>query len=741
MTEKPKTALLLIETLNRGGIENVLLRLIPKLKEEGWSSTIVTLRDGGEMLSEYERAGITVLPLKQTYFLSLTTLFKTYKQIQLVQPDVIVTTLFKADVIGRLFLRFVTRKPVIPYLVTTYNHPRYWIARFFEWLTKPLATYYIANSEAVQTFYENHLGVKSGKIVVAPNGVDIDMFQNANATLVEKELNLAPNAFVVTCVANLAPNKGQADLLAAFDQAFANNPLTFLLLVGDGKEREALTNQRELLLSKERIFILGRRTDVPALLKLTSVFVLPTLFEGMSTAILEAMAANKAIITTDIPENRVLLTHQKSALLIKPRDRKALAQTLTVLYEDSGLRERLSQEATRYVKKNYSITQMAQAFALIFNTLYHSRPQAKVVHVIGSLDIGGAENLLLKMLPLLNRGAFEQVVITLFRPGELAPKLEAKGVTTINIGMHNFFDIKSLHKLNAEVKKQNPGLIITYLFHASLIGRLYLQQRTAVPVIPFLRSTYNFPRYLPARLFERMTKGYVSHYFANSEAVKDYYVKNIGVQPDKITIIHNGIDTSVYDHVNGKRVKDELKLPNNSIIITCIANLAINKGHAYLLEAFETVFKRYPNAYLLVVGEGHERKNLEYQAKNYLSYSHILFLGHRTDIPEILAIATIFVLPTLFEGLSNALLEAMAARCAIITTNIPENKVIIEHNKTGLLIPTKNSAALSAALLDLINNKDQQNQLGTHAHSFIKKHFDLNTISHELEQALHVYAK
>ncbi len=739
---RPKTVLLLIETLNRGGIENVLLRLIPKLQGEDWVSVIVTIKDGGEMFAEYEQAGIKVIPLNQRYFLIPQTLRAINREVKKLQPDLIVTTLFKADVIGRLFLRFTARQPIIPYLVTTYNHPRYWIARVFEWLTKPLATHYIANSEAVQKFYAIRLGVKKEKIVVAPNGVDTKMFQEADDDNVRSVLHLPPNAFVVTCVANLAPNKGQADLLAAFEQSFHDNPNAYLLLVGDGKERATLTAQRETLSTKDRIMLLGRRTDVPSILKLTTVFVLPTLFEGMSTAILEAMAAGKAIVTTDIPENKVLLTDEQNALLVKPRNRAQLATALKRMHDDAVLRDRLGNQAFNYVAQNYSIAKMASTFATIFYQLSPARSEKiRIIHVINSLEIGGAENMLLKTLPLLTDDRYEQVVVTLFRPGKLAPLFKQQGITVVTIGLKSLVDLGGLRRLVTEIQRLDPALVVTYLFHPSFIGRLYLQQRIETPVIPFLRTTYNFPRYLPARWFERATKRLVKHYFANSEAVKNFYVDHIGVRPNNITIIHNGIDTKVYDHVDGESLMKSLHLPPKRMVITCVANLAVNKGHAYLLEAFEAIFQTHPHAFLLIVGEGKERTSLEHQVEFYQSRSHIKFLGRRTDIPQLLAVTDIFVLPTLFEGLSNALLEAMAAGCAVITTDIPENRVIITHHDTGLLIPTRSVEALKTALKTLLNDAPQRRRLGQRARLFIRQNFDLHGVAHELDMALRHYAE
>lgn len=737
-----KRVVLLIETLNRGGIENVLLRLLPKLKHAGWTSTVLTIKHGGEMLPEYQKAGIDVVTLHQNYFFSYGTLQTIKREVQKLNPDIVVTTLVKADFIGRFFLRFMLTQPVVPYLVTTYNHPRYWIARVFEWVSKPFATFYIANSDAVKKFYVDRLGVRAQKIEVAPNGVDTEVFQSADPAAIRRELKLPHDAFVVTCVANLAANKGQADLLDAFNRIFADNPKAFLLLVGDGQERQALLDQRETLASKDRIFLLGRRTDVPAILQATSVFALPTLFEGMSTAILEAMAAKRAIVTTDIPENKVLITHNETGLLFPPKDRGALADALETVYNDLTLRNTLANSAFDFVLQHYSLASMAEIFVKIFDQLAPSAGKpTSIIHFINSLETGGAETMLLKTLPLLSSQEHRHVVVTYFRAGELAPRFDEQGIRVINIGAKSMFDLVAVKRLRNELVKQNPGLVVTYLFHASVVGRLYLQSRLRVPVIPFLRSTYNYPRYASARLFERATKNLVPHYFANSEAVKDFYVKHLGVKSKKITVIHNGIDTTLYEHANGTDVMAELALPRDRQVVTCVANLAINKGHTYLLEAFESTAKDFPNTYLLIVGEGQERHALEKQIEHYLSKSRIKFLGRRSDVPQLLAITDVFVLPTSFEGLSNALLEAMAARCAIITTDIPENKVILKNNESSLLVPYQDVLALQNALKELLLHKPLRRSLGEHAHQFVKQKFALSHVAKELDGALQKYVR
>lgn len=739
-----RTVLLLIETLNRGGIENVLLRLIPAMRNEGWRSVVVTIRDGGEMLDEYRRAGIEVVTLNQSGFLTWRMVQAIRESIERIGPDVVMTNLFKADLVGRLFLGFMTPVPVVPYLVTTYNHPRYWIARVFEWLSKPLASSYIANSQAVQMFYEKRLGVAPGKIVVAPNGVDTDEFESAKADTIVKEFALPRNVFLVTCVANLASNKGQRDLLVAFDEVFSSIPNAYLLLVGDGEQREALLVQRATLRSKDRILFAGRRTDVPAILKATTVFALATHFEGMSTALLEAMAARKAIVTTNIPENKVLLSDETSALLVPPKDQTALAMALRRMYDSTALRNKLGATAFLEVSRKYSVHNVAQTFGSVFTSLCPPRSHTRkpIIHLIGSLESGGAENLLLRTLPLLNEDdAFDHQVITLTRPGELTPEFQKQNIHTSHVGVSSVMDVRGMRDLVRVIQARNPALVITYLFHASLISRLVLRRQVKSLIIPFLRSTYNFPRYLPARIFEILTKPLVGHYFANSEAVRDYYVSNIGVPAHKITVIHNGIDVSVYDRADGASVRATLGLPESSSVITCVANLASNKGHRYLLESFEKLAPKYPAAYLLIVGEGAERAALERQVLAYRSKDRILFLGRRSDIPNILAATDVFVLPTLFEGLSNAVLEAMAARCAIVTTDIPESRVVIRHDDTGLLVPIENSVALAEAIDRLMGDTALRKRIGDRARDMVVKHFDLHVIAHEWNDQIRRFTK
>lgn len=347
----------------------------------------------------------------------------------------------------------------------------------------------------------------------------------------------------------------------------------------------------------------------------------------------------------------------------------------------------------------------------------------RIIHIIQSLGNGGCENMLLRTLPLLD--TFDHTIITLKNPGDLAPKFIDAGVK-----------VKTTRwpQLRKQVLLESPDIIITYLFHADMLGRIFLRMKNT-PVIPFLRTTYNHPKYLIARILEWITKPLVNQYLANSVAVKDFYIKHIGVHPEKITVIPNGIDIEYFDSITpNPDLQKSLSIAPSDFVIICVANLHINKGHHYLLEAFEVC--NLKNAKLLIVGDGDEKENLLHQIENYQNKENIIFLGRRTDVPQLLRISNLFILPTLFEGQSNAIMEAMASGLPIITTDIPENQSLIKNNISGILVPTQDSKAITRAINTLIIDEGLSNTLGKGGKEFLEQNLSLKASVNSFHQFL-----
>lgn len=345
----------------------------------------------------------------------------------------------------------------------------------------------------------------------------------------------------------------------------------------------------------------------------------------------------------------------------------------------------------------------------------------RVVHLIGTLETGGCEQMLLRTLPRLQDETFAHEVVTLFASGSLRGQFEDRGVPVRAIGLRSPVRLLGGTVRDA-VRRRKPSLVLTYLAHADLAGRL-LGRRFEVPVLPFLRTTYNAGRYLPARMFERLTAPRVRHYLANSEAVAGYYAQSYRIPRERFTVIPNGIDLAVFDEADPAPIREELRLGDDGLLVICVANLARNKGHRFLLEAFDRIAATWPTAQLALVGEGAERQALEAQRLSVASRSRIHLLGRRADVPALLRASAVFALPTQFEGMSNAVQEAMAARLPVVTTDIPENRALISHERTGLLAPVGDVVALSSSLHRLLGDSLLRRQLGDAARSAIEVRF------------------
>ncbi|TXH07763.1 MAG: glycosyltransferase [Candidatus Moraniibacteriota bacterium] len=349
----------------------------------------------------------------------------------------------------------------------------------------------------------------------------------------------------------------------------------------------------------------------------------------------------------------------------------------------------------------------------------------KIIHLVPTLERGGSEMSQLRMLPYLN-DEIESIFITLKQEGSLAPKFREKDITVIAINQKGLWDFVSYVRLLKILRSLHPNLIVTHLLYADIVGRFLVQFFVTPPVIASLATTYNFPSYWPARLFERLTKYFTKGYIANAEIVKKTYVEKFGVPEKKITVLTTGMDTEALSSlVPDASLRQSLGIDAHDTVLISVANLHINKGHRYLLEAFEELYPTYPETKLLLVGDGLERENLENQVKNYQSKNAILFLGKRSDVPQLLALSHIFVLPTFFEGMCNAIMEAMTRGLAVVTTDIQENQELITHKKTGLLCPIRNTKSLSELLELLLQNTTLRNTIGEAAKQSIDRRYNL----------------
>ena len=215
-----------------------------------------------------------------------------------------------------------------------------------------LADRVTAVAEPVRSFLEGTVGIPAGKLITIKNGVEIHHYEEA-IPYNREEWDLKNSDMIIGCVARLSPEKGHAVLLRAFRKVLSRHPQARLVLIGDGAERERLQQLATDLGIGHLVRFLGLRADVPEVLAACDLFTLPSIQEGFPMVILEALAAGKAVIASEVGAIPDVIRHGATGMLVPPGDADALADALCFLIEDKGARQRLGQSGHELVREVY----------------------------------------------------------------------------------------------------------------------------------------------------------------------------------------------------------------------------------------------------------------------------------------------------------------------------------------------------------------------------------------------------
>jgi glycosyltransferase involved in cell wall biosynthesis len=222
---------------------------------------------------------------------------------------------------------------------------------------------------------------------------------------------------------------------------------------------------------------------------------------------------------------------------------------------------------------------------------------------------------------------------------------------------------------------------------------------------------------------------------AVSQGVKDYLVTETGLAPAKIRVVPNGVDVAALDAARpGPEVRRELGLPEGVPVIGLVGRLDHwGKGHKELFQAMVSLKARHPMC-ALIVGGGRRQAEMRQLAESLGLGESVHFLGQRQDVPDLLRAMDIFVLPSYSEGVSLALLEAMAAGLPVIATAVGGLPEVVTDGETGWLIPPRDPAALAGALTRLLADPALARQLGAKAREQVREHYSLDRLGREINE-------
>ncbi len=354
-----------------------------------------------------------------------------------------------------------------------------------------------------------------------------------------------------------------------------------------------------------------------------------------------------------------------------------------------------------------------------------------ILLVIGSLGLGGAES----QLAMLARGLVQRGqccgVFVLEASGPLRSELDAAGVRIFDGGFDSSASrvtrilqlVRALLRLWWIALRMKPRAVQGFLpitnLMAAVAGRF-----AGVPLVITARRALGThqDRYPLFKPFDRLTNRLSHRVTINSRAVGEDTIRRDGIDPGKLVLIPNGLDSSRFASAAADRsaIREELGLLPSHQAIVCVGNLIAYKGHADLIDAIGVLAARRPDIRLLLAGEDRGIGGELHERAAALDIAgSVTFLGRRNDIARILAAGDLFVLPSHEEGFSNALLEAMASGLPVIASAVGGNPEALENGTLGLLVPPGNAAALAAAIGRLLDDPAHARTLGLRARAAV----------------------
>lgn len=348
---------------------------------------------------------------------------------------------------------------------------------------------------------------------------------------------------------------------------------------------------------------------------------------------------------------------------------------------------------------------------------------ATILHLSSTSGPGGAEMIVKRLAGALDPERFRSVVC-LFRTGWLSEACEQVGLPTHVIEINGAFDVRWAQKFLHLLQAERVALIHAHEFTANTYGTL-LGRLAGIPVVATIHGKNYYSEQGKRRTAYRLVSR-AARMVAVSEDLKQFVVERVGIPSHRIKVIYNGVETPQRSNeLHIQSVKKDLNLTKWDHLIGSVGSLYPVKGQIHLIRAMPAILRVYPRTGLVLVGQGDLAEELKEEAVRIRVEEHVQLLGFRSDIPVLLNLMDVFVLPSLSEGLSMALLEAMAAECPVVATRVGGNVELVEEGMTGYLVPSENPQLLAERVIDLLRNKEEARRFGRRGRERVRDEFSL----------------
>jgi glycosyltransferase involved in cell wall biosynthesis len=359
----------------------------------------------------------------------------------------------------------------------------------------------------------------------------------------------------------------------------------------------------------------------------------------------------------------------------------------------------------------------------------------RVLYTVNRMDVGGSQTHLVQVLRLLDRRRFDPMLCCLSGKGALLETAGETGATVVNVGLGRLKSPAALGpvwRLTNFMRRERIDIVHNYLLRANLVGTL-AARAARVPLVLTSKRGCHERRGLElasARLSNRLADCVTT----NAMAVREFVHDREGCPLEKLVVIPSGIDTDRFAPLPAGDYRTRLGLAPEQRVVGIVTRMRVRKGVEEFLRAMATVRRQVPSAVALVVGEVDPDPSISALVRELGLEGHIHLLGPRADVPEVLSAMDLLVLSSHDEGMSNAVLEAMAMEKPVVATDVGGTGEVVQPGRTGLLVPPKDPAALAQAITQILAApRDTAAAMGARGRAVVVDGFSARAMVRQME--------
>lgn len=360
----------------------------------------------------------------------------------------------------------------------------------------------------------------------------------------------------------------------------------------------------------------------------------------------------------------------------------------------------------------------------------------RLAYVIKEMEMGGSQTHLLQVLQLLDRTRFEPVLYCLTGKGALLDATRALGVPihmpAAAASFKGFGLMGRVAALARALRRERIDIVHNYLLRANLVGSISARL-ARVPVVLCSKRGCHWRRGFEL-VGAKIGNALADSVMVNAEAVRDFVHGNEGCSREKMAVIPSGVDTDRFQPLRPAQFKARLGLREDRLVVGVVTRMRVRKGVEEFIRAIGEVRETRPEVHGVIVGEVSLDDALQDLVRSLQLEDHLSLLGRRSDMPEVFAAFDVFVLSSHDEGMSNAILEAMAMEKPVVATDVGGTGEVVRHGHSGLLVPPKDPHALAVAVSEVLAQPARAHEMGRLGRRIVEEGFSAHAMVRQMEQ-------